>query len=161
MSELKEAMGIPKIGGELVARFVKGRSRVYDPTEKRGHYIWEVRIVIPGPDARYNPGRVTLASTQIPHLITTLSSVLEKMRSLKQHSFQGEFSKVYEGWYNPSLDLRASDGDVYLLFYVRNDTRWRFPRTLREPELADTIEILKSLESKGNNLVETLKAINA
>lgn len=161
MSELKEAIGIPSIGGELVARFVKGSPWMDDPTQKIDHYVWEVRIVMSGPDARYNPGRATLTPTQIQALVTTLSSVLEKMRSLKQHSFQGEFSKVYEGWYNPSFDLRASRGDVYLLFYVSNDTRWKFSRMLREPELANTIEILKSVESKGNKLVETLKAINA
>jgi hypothetical protein len=61
----------------------------------------------------------------------------------------------------PDQSLPLEVHHVNVLFWIINDTKWRFARTLNENQLSQLLEILKTIEHRGNNLLESLKIIHA
>jgi hypothetical protein len=161
MSELKEKINLPIIGGELVARFIPGRVYGYTPEQKTDRFIWEIRIVVRGPNARYNSGEAIISEEALPKLIDTITNALTKVRALQEISFSGEFSKTYDTFHNPTVEIKATSGNINVLFWISNNTKWRFARTLNENQLSQLLEILKTIEHRGDNLLESLKIIHA
>lgn len=161
MTKLEEELGLPEIGGKIVAEFFKASPFDWDPPEERvDRFDWSLAFCILGPDARYNAGRATVKSKEVPALLEQFLNAMAKMRALQSTSFSGEFSKEYNELHNPTLELKSSGGESRLHFWVSNDTRWRFCKTLNLQQVEQVVKILKSVDQRGNQLVVTYRALH-
>lgn len=147
MPDIKESLALPIIGGEIFATTYDGKN-----------FSWYIKFVFFGPDARYNAGVANLVSSDIPKLIAALEEALQKMTTLENQSFLGTFSKTMGQIYRPSIELKASNGNVWIDFWVPSGT-YRFKRTLKYKDVSIIIEKLKTVEQQAERMIQTLRAI--
>ena len=151
MADLREALNLPIIGGEIIA--------VHYQHELRWHTNWRLKFIINGPDARYNRGEASLDINDVKKLISALEEAYDKMASLQQQSFSGTFSKQIGELYNPRVELKAENGNVYINFWVSSGN-WQFSRILNSGQLKIIIEKLKTVEEQGERMVKTLNTLD-
>lgn len=164
MTDLREALDLPIIGGEIIAAHypsgcfnVKFESCLDDFLDE---FRWHLEFIINGPDARYKRGEAYLDIKAVKKLISALEEAYDKMTSLQQQSFSGIFSKEIGEIGNPRVELKAENGNVYINFWVSSDN-WRFRRILNSGQVKTIIEKLKTVEEQGKRMVETLKTLDA
>jgi hypothetical protein len=157
MTDLREALNLPIIGGEIIANHYPTGSFDYATCQNRTRddYHWYLEFIINGPNARYNRGEARLNVNAVNKLISALEEASDKMTSLQQQSFSGTFSKQIGELYNPRIELKAENSIVYVNFWV-DSGKWQFSRKLDYGQIKTIIEKLKNVEEQGKRMVETL-----
>jgi hypothetical protein len=156
MTDLREEIGLPKIGGEIVAGFLPNRSLENNLTP--GEFYWEVVFVLAGPDARYKAGISFLNPKRVQELIQELVSASQKMRKLDGVSFTGTFSERLSKNGTPIVEVKAENGNIWVEFSVCSETN-RFIQKLSHTDVDIILDKMKTVEQQGERMIETLRAI--
>lgn len=165
MEELREALRLPNIGGQIIAYTYRGYNKEIGKDEKK--VAWRIDIILPGPDSRYKAGKASFYSTD--WLISMFDKAYQKMRVLENQSFSGEYSNtigdcfkeddVFYGKYTGAkVEVKAANGQIHMLFWVRSDT-FMFSRCLTLTDVNDGINVLKTAKQRAENMVEALKEL--
>jgi hypothetical protein len=164
MEELREALGLPNIGGQIIAYTDSFYNKEIEKLDNK--IVWRIDIIIPGPDNRYKAGKVSFDSTD--WLISSFENAYQKMRVLENQSFSGEYSNtiadcIEEDWPSERMtgamvDVKASNGQIQMLFWVTSGT-FRFSRCLTLTDVNNGINLLKAAKQKAENMVEALKEL--
>lgn len=144
MSNIKEYLGLPVIGGEIFAQ-----------TDNRRDYYWYLKFVVLGPNARYNIGVSEWRSHDVPQLISKLEEALQEMVTLKNESFSGTFSKSY----NATIELEAKNGSIWINFWASSNT-YRFKKEIcKYEDVVKIIEKLKTTKQQAEAMINNLRRI--
>lgn len=157
MEELREDLGLPNIGGQIIAYTESFYNKRIGEHKK---VAWRIDIIIPGPDSRYNTGRASFFSTD--WLISMFEKAYQKMRVLENQSFLGEYSNTIGmrllGDGAAKVEVKASNGQIHMLFWVGSGT-FMFSRRLTLTDVNNGINVLKTANQRAENMVETLKEL--
>lgn len=118
MEELRENLGLPNIGGQIIAYTGKLYNRVTRQIAQK--VFWRIDIILPGPDSRYNPGKASFDGSA--RLLSTFEKAYQKMRLLEKESFPGEYSNIIDDYSTAKFEVKAANGQIYMLFWVKSDT---------------------------------------
>lgn len=166
MEELKEALGLPNIGGQIIAYTYRGYNKEIGKDQNK--VSWRIDIILPGPDSRYKAGRASFGSTD--WLISMFDKAYQKMRVLENQSFSGEYSNTIGDCFKESdvctgkyktgakVEVKAANGQIHMLFWVTTDT-FMFSRRLTLTDVNDGINVLKTAKQRAENMVEALKEL--
>lgn len=163
MEELREALGLPNIGGQIIAYTETFYNKAIEKYGKR--VVWRIDIVLPGPDSRYKAGKASFDSTD--WLINMFEKAYQKMRVLENQSFSGEYSNTIGDCFKydfnnkssgAKVEIKAANGKIHMLFWVTSDT-FMFSRLLTLTDVNDGINLLKTAKQKAENMVEALKEL--
>ena len=156
---LEENLGLPKIGGQIIAQ----HRRIWDYKTKRkvDNFFWVVRFVIPGPDARYNPGAAWLPREGLEKLVVALEKALKETKFLESQSGTETYAKAVN-FSHPRIriEVKANKGKIWAVFWVSSKT-FKFSRLLSSSEVEITIDKLRTVEQQGEEMIRTLKAQEA
>ncbi len=155
MEKLGEALGLPNIGGQIIAFTTSFYSQALRKHEKRVY--WRIDIVLPGPNNRYNAAKTSFFSSDWFKLINIFEKTYNKMYFLENQSFSGEYSTIGE-LCGAKFEVKASNGQISMLFWVSSGT-FMFSRLLTSAEVSDSLNLLKSAKQRGENMVEALKEL--
>lgn len=106
MEELREALDLPNIGGQIIAYTFIFYNKEIIKHEKR--VVWKIDIVLPGPDSRYKAGKASFDSAD--WLISMFEKAYQKMRVLENQSFSGEYSNTIGDNSGAKVEVRAANG---------------------------------------------------
>jgi hypothetical protein len=123
-------------------------------------FVWDIRFVISGPDARYNPASEGLNRHTLSLFISALQEALSFMMVTETKPVIGNLTKHIEypqSYDTPRLYVKASASYSNLQVGLSSGT-YEFYCTLSKKEVEQTITILQSVESEVKSMINSLKA---
>lgn len=150
MNKIEQDLNLPKIGGWLIASHIK--------FDKQDKFKWNIEFKFAGPDARYNPAGIKLSSRIIPKLIEFFQFAYKTMETLDGKAFKGTYSKDIVKSDTLLMKVVSKKGNVNTEFYISSST-FRFSRILNMHDVRIIIRELKTLEHRGNKMIQELKEI--
>lgn len=147
MNELRANLGMPVIGGDIVAY------------RKDLAFKWRVEFVCNGPDARYKPAIVSLTPVDTDKLRKAMKEAYRLLTKLGNDSFTGSYSQAVGRITNPGIEVISDNGKAWINFWLSNG-RWRFSRRLMLQDVTTVIEVLEMINQKGEELTDRLYAIS-
>jgi hypothetical protein len=154
MDELRKPLGLPVVGGEIVATCYKSPRSTTMKTSVS--FDWKIYFVFYGPNRRYNAATTTVRSKEVGNLICAFEEAHRSMINLRPQSFSGTYSKIVEPRTWPKLEVKAQGGRIWADFWLSSGT-FQFNRSLSTQQVATCIEKLKMADAKGEQMVISLR----
>jgi len=157
MENLKEELHLPKLGGKIIAY----RQKRFNPEDKISYddFDWGVRFFIHGPDRRYNIADIWIYKSDVPRFANLLENALKTVTALQNQSFSGSYTKSFSvPFCSVRIEAASKSGKALVTLWVSSSTQ-TFGIHLTVQEVSIVISKLRSLDQKGQQMVEALKSL--